>query len=305
MIARTRFPLVRLQARPWLWAGCVAALSVMMVVPRIALGGPIQAVVSILPEKFFVDRIGGSHVNVSVMVGPGQSPETYEPGPRQMAFLTQARVYFRIGVPFEAAWMDRIRVANPQMLVVDVARGIERRRVGKLDADRATSANAEPDPHVWLSPPLAKRMSVRILKALIALDPAHKEEYQLNDKKLVANLDALGAEIRSRLSAVKQRTFLTFHPAWGYFADTYGLRQIAIESEGKEPGPRALLRIIEEAKRLRIKVIFVEPQYSRRNAQMIAREIGGRVVEIDPLAENYIQNMRSVAAAIANSLEGR
>jgi zinc transport system substrate-binding protein len=281
----------------------IASALIIGLVPRTAAADPISVVVSILPEKYFVERVGGSHTDVSVMVGPGQSPATYEPTPRQMAALAAARVYFRIGVPFELAWMDRIRVANPDMLVVDVAEGIKRRPVERIGDGKTSDAGRFPDPHVWTSPPLAKRMSTRIRDTLVKLDPLHTAEYERNYASLAADLDALDAEIRDRLSGLKHRTFMAFHPAWGYFADTYGLRQIPIESEGKEPGPRTLLHVIEEARRLGIKVIFVQPQFSRSSAEMVAREIGGRVVPIDPLAEDYIENMRKVAAAFASVLE--
>lgn len=269
-----------------------AIVWLMGLVPLASAADKISVVVSILPEKFFVDHVGGSHVEVSVMVGPGQSPATYEPTPKQLTALAAARVYFRIGAPFETVWMSRIRAANRSMLVVNVAQDVKLRSAG---------VSQFLDPHVWTSPVLAKRISARIEETLMNLDPAHKVEYEHNYAKLADQLDTLDAMIRARLSSLKQRAFLTFHPAWGYFAGTYGLRQIAIEREGKEPGAQTLLHVIEEAKRLNIKVIFVEPQFSRRTAEMVAREIGGRVVTIDPLAENYIDNMRKVAAAVAGA----
>jgi zinc transport system substrate-binding protein len=284
----------------WAVAGLVAAVWLMGFVPRVAAANKISVVVSVLPEKFFVERVGGSRVKVSVMVGPGQSPATYEPTPRQMAALTAARVYFRINVPFELVWMERIRAANPKMLVADVAKGIKRRPVERLGDGRRSDAGRFPDPHVWTSPPLAKGISARIRDALVGLDPVCRDEYERNYAKLAAELDVLDTEIRDRMSSLKQRAFMTFHPSWGYFADTYNLRQIPIESGGKEPGPRTLLYVIEEAKRLDIKVIFVQPQFSRSSAEMVAREIGGRVVAIDPLAEDYIENMRKVAAAFSS-----
>jgi zinc transport system substrate-binding protein len=274
-------------------------------IPCAVAADSMPVVVSILPQKYFVEHVGGPHTDVSMMVGPGQNPATYEPSPRQMAALKAARVYFRIGVPFESVWMNRIRAVNPHMLIVDVAEGIKRRpveRIGNVEIGRVARL---PDPHVWASPPLAKLIAARIRDTFIGLDPAHKQDYERNYARLAAELDALDAEIRDRLSPLKHRAFMTFHPAWGYFADTYGLRQIPIESEGKEPGPRTLLHVIEEAKRLRIKVIFVEPQFSRSSAEMVAREIGGRVVAVDPLAEDYIGNMRKVAAAFAEGLEAK
>jgi zinc transport system substrate-binding protein len=146
-------------------------------------------------------------------------------------------------------------------------------------------------------------MAVRIRDTLIDLDPTNRSDYEHNYAGLAVELDLLDSEIRDRVSSLNKRAFMTFHPSWGYFADTYGLKQIPIESEGKEPGPRTLLHVIEEAKRLDIKVIFVQPQFSRSSAEVVAREIGGRVVPIDPLAEDYVQNMRRIAAAFAEVLE--
>ena len=239
------------------------------------------------------------------MVGPGQNPATYEPSPRQMAALKAARVYFRCGVPFESVCMSRMRAVNPPMLVADVTEGIARRPIDRIGGGESGKRAGLADPHVWASPPLAKRMAARIRDTLIALDPAHKGDYERNYARLAAELDALDTGIRDRLSPLKHRAFMTFHPAWGYFADTYDLRQIPIESAGKEPGPRTLLHVIEEAKRLGIKVIFVEPQFSRSSAEMVAQEIGGRVVAVDPLAEDYVGNMRKVAAAFAEGLEAK
>ena len=266
-----------------------------------AVSHPISVFVSILPEKYFVDRVGGAQVDVSVLVGPGQEPETYEPTPRQMVALSHARVYFRIGVPFETVWIARIQAANPRMLVADLAQGIVKRPLERIGAQGTAGAGGLPDPHVWLSPPLAKRMCERIRDVLTELDPTHRSDFARNYAAFAAELDTLNQEIHARVSGLKEKAFITFHPAWGYFADTYGLKQIPIEVEGKEPGPRTLLRLIDEAKRLRIRVVFVEPQFSRSSAEMVAREIGGRVVTIDPLAEDYLRNMRSVAAAFSAS----
>ncbi len=304
MIGRT-VRLISALARIGGFAGCVAVSCLAGVVPHVAAADTIPVVVSILPQKYLVGRVGGPHTEVTVMVGPGQNPATYEPSPRQMAALKAARVYFRIGVSFESVWMDRMRFVNPHMLVVDVAQGVKRRPVDRIGGKEISKQAGVPDPHVWASPPLAKLISARIRDTFIGFDPAHKGDYERNYARLAAELDALDTVIRDRLSPLKHRAFMTFHPAWGYFADTYDLRQIPIESEGKEPGPRTLLQVIQEAKRLGIKVIFVEPQFSRSSAEMVAREIGGRVVAVDPLAEDYVGNMGKVAAAFAEGLEAK
>jgi zinc transport system substrate-binding protein len=273
----------------------------MMVLTDGAQARPISVFVSILPQKYFVERIAGCQADVSVMVGPGDSPETYEPTPRQIAALSEARVYFQIGVPFERVWMTRLRAANPAMLVVDITVGIQRRSIEGSETAPSDHAGLS-DPHVWTSPMLVKSMAVHIRDTLMKLNPAHAETYERNYRQFAADLDALDAEIRTRLSPYAGGAFLVFHACWGYFADGYGLRQIAIEAEGKEPGPRTLARIISEAKALKIRVVFVQPQFSRASAEMIAKQIGGHVVAVDPLAENYIENMRQVATSFAEAL---
>jgi zinc transport system substrate-binding protein len=279
-----------------------------------ALAGPARAVpaappdalrafVSILPQRVLVERVAGQRAVVTVLVGPGQSPATYEPTPRQIARLAEARVYFRIGVPFEAAWLDRIRAASPGLQIVDTAESIPRRDVDPTVAGAASAKGGLRDPHVWTDPRLAKVMAGSIRDALSRLDPAHAEEYARNASAFSADLDALDARIRRLLAPARGGAFLVFHPSWGYFADAYGLRQIPVESEGKEPGPRTLAAVVERARALGIRVVFVQEQFSRRTAEAIAKEIGGRVVAVDPLAEDYLANLWKVAEAFAAALE--
>jgi zinc transport system substrate-binding protein len=268
-----------------------------------AHSAPLRVFVSILPQKNFVERVAGRRAEVTVLVGPGQSPATYEPTPRQIARLASARAYFRIGVPFEAAWLDRIHAANPGLTVVDTAAGIPRRTVNHATAESAFAEGGLEDPHVWTDPALVKVMAQATRDALARLAPEHADEFARNQAAFGADLDALDAEIRGLLSAARGRAFLVFHPSWGYFADAYGLRQIPIESGGKEPGPRTLAAVVERARALGIRVVFVQEQFSRRTAEVIARQIGGRVVAVDPLAEDYVSNLRRVAASFAAALE--
>lgn len=270
---------------------------------------PIRVFVSVLPLKYLVERVGGSHVTAEVMVGPGQSPATYEPAPKQMSRLGQADLYFRVGVPFERVWMQRLTDLNRHMRIVDLRDGINLRRVEEHHHDDAGEKSDDEhgddtlDPHVWTSPVLAGIMADHIRAALSDIDPSHAKAYQAGFDTLAKDLSTLDKDLRKRLAGVTHRKFLVFHPSWGYFADTYGLQQIAIEAAGKEPGPRTLARIIALAKRENIHVIFVQKQFSRTTASTVARAIDGKVVAIDPLAENYIDNMRKAADAFFTSLE--
>lgn len=296
------------------WTFILAPLLIVLSLVTLGLAkqpdnAPVRVFVSVLPLKYLVERVGGSHVTAEVMVGPGQSPATYEPAPKQMSRLGQADLYFRVGVPFERVWMQRLTDLNRHMRIVDLRDGINLRRVEEHhhhDAGEKPDdehGNDTLDPHVWTSPALARIMADHIRASLTDIDPAHAKAYQVGFDSLATDLTELDKDLRKRLAGVTHRKFLVFHPSWGYFADTYGLQQIAIEASGKEPGPRTLARIIALAKRENIHVIFVQQQFSRTTASTVARAIDGKVVPIDPLAENYIDNMRKAADAFFTSLE--
>ncbi|MDN5849398.1 MAG: zinc ABC transporter substrate-binding protein [Nitrococcus sp.] len=264
---------------------------------------PLRVFVSILPVKTFVERIGGDRVQVAAMVQPGSNPHTYEPTPRQVAALSDTELYFRIGVPFEQSWMDRIRSMNPEMKVIDLRAGLAQRNMRNHDhpAD-ANHAHASQDFHIWTNPRLVISMAAHIRDALTRADPAGAAEYAANYQAFAADLRALDGEIRSLFAGLDNRRFLVFHPAWGYFADAYGLEQIAIEVEGKPPGAASLARLIERAKREDIHTIFVQRQFSAAPALAVARAIDARVVRVDPLAENYTASLRQFARSLREAM---
>jgi len=275
--------------------------------------GRLLVFVSVLPQQTFAERIGGERVRVRAMVQADQSPHTYEPTPRQVAELARAQLYLRTGVAFEDAWMPRIRAANPRLRVIDLRQGLplltivdhhhdEHDHDHPHGLDHAHGRDA-PDPHIWTSPPLVKAMSATIRDALIALDPAGSEVYRANQAAFAAELDALDGELRTLLEDLPSRRFMVYHPAWGYFAETYGLTQVAIEREGKEPGARTLTALIEQARREGVRLILVQPQMNPKSAQEIARAIGGEVAVIDPLAADYADNLRRLARLIAGARE--
>jgi len=285
------------------FAGCVAAET-----GRDDAGASLQVTVSILPQRYIIERIGGERVAINVMVGPGDEPHAYEPKPEQLRALAASRAYFRIGVEFEDAWMDRFRSANPDMLIVDMAEGIERIPlrdhvipVGEPPGDH-DHAEGEPDPHIWLSPTRVTTMVGTVRDALSVLDPAHADEYAERAADLLRDVRELDDDIRQTLSGLSSRAFLTFHPAWGYFADDYALEQFAVEIGGQEPSPAELASVIRAAREHNIRVVFAQPTFSTRSAETIAEEIDGRVVLIDPLAEDWLNNMRDVAATFASVL---
>jgi zinc transport system substrate-binding protein len=287
---------------------------ILLLLPAVLGAEPLRVFVSVPPQKTFVEKIGGAHVEVRTMVRPGHDPHTYAPTPQQVSALAQADLYIRIGVPFEHAWMKRIRSANPAMQVLDARTDIELRDMAHHDHDAEEvqagdhhhehkGERTARDPHIWTSPPLVTQMARAIRDRLAGLDPAHARDYARNHDAFAAELKALDGELRSLLEHLPNRRFMVFHPAWGYFADTYGLTQVPIEREGKAPGARALATLIEQARREKVKVVFVQPQFDKRSARQVARAIGGSVVAIDPLAADYADNLRRAARRMAEALQ--
>lgn len=280
-------------------------------VSRSSFAEPLSIFTSVLPSSYLVERIGGEAVRVSTLVEPGQSPETYEPTPRQMALLSGSQLYFRIGVPFEHVWMKKIVSMNPKIKVVDLRQGITLREIeghhhseeGKdacLDADHEEHGK---DPHLWLSLRNATIMAETIAEALEQWAPERKEQFRKNLSELNAELKQADDDVRRLLAPHQGRRFMVFHPAWGYFADDYGLEQVPIEIEGKSPNARALARLIDRAKAETIRVIFVQKQFSTVSAEAVAKAIGGKVVAMDPLSPDYVNNFRSIAETLAEGLQ--
>ena len=251
--------------------------------------------VSIAPQKSFVERIADDLVEVEVLVPPGASPVTHEPTPRQMLALAEATVWFRIGVPFEDTWAPRIRANFPQLSIIDTRSGI--------DLQSTSARGGRPDPHIWMSPRLVMKQAETIRDALIDLLPENEEAFRAGHAAFAAELADLDEELTARFAGLTQRRFMIYHPALGHFARDYGLEQIAIEIDGREPGPASLTRIIQQARKADIYVIFVQQEFSRSAADAVARAIDGEVISIAPLAENTLENIRSIAEALLQVLE--
>ena len=249
---------------------------------------PIPIFVSIVPQKYFVERIGGNDVKVEVMVKPGESPATFNPNPKKMSRLATSKLYFSIGVPFERIWVSRLKTIHPDLQFISLH-------------NKLSNPRDKHDPHIWLSPLLAKKMLTEIEAALSKAKPERADFFKRNSMDLAQELDILDQEIRDIIATAKSRNFMVFHPAWSYFAETYDLKQVAIEHQGKEPGPRALQKIINTGKKLNIKTIFVQRQFGLSVAKNVSQIIGANVEEIDPLAENYFENMRKIAKAISGA----
>ncbi len=267
----------------------------------------LDVVVSILPQKAFVKAVGGEHVNVKELIPPGGSPATYEPKPSDLVNVEKADIYFRVGhIPFEKSHAEKFAGLNPNMKIVDTSVNVELRYFGEYEEH--THEHEEEhhheavDPHIWLSPMQVKKQIDVIADALSEIDPDNANEYMKNAEDFKKELDNLHNELELKFKELKTDKLMVFHPAWGYFADEFSLEQIAIEQDGKEPTAKQLQHLIDEAREENIKVIFVQSQFNKEIAESIADEIDAVVVSINPLSDDYINNLRNVTTTIAEHL---
>jgi zinc transport system substrate-binding protein len=265
----------------------------------------IRVAVSVPPQAYFVERIGGQRVTVEVMIPPGYSHVDYSLTPRQIVALSRSRLYVAVGHP--AFEIERARIAPlladlPDLEVVDMSRGMRLIDGEGEGGEHAGHGHAGGDPHLWVAPESVAVAARNIAAALVRIDPAHASGYRANLRRFEADIAALDREIRARLGPGRGGAFMVYHPTWGYFARAYGLRQVAIEAEGKEPSAVRLIQLIDDARRERVRVIFVQSGFPRKSAQVIADAIGGRVLVADPQERDWLGNLRRVTIELSGAL---
>ncbi len=252
--------------------------------------------VTIPPQREFVKEIGGDKVKVTLMVPPGQSPHSYEPETSQMRELAKADMYFKVGsgIEFEKTWMSTMKEYNPDMKIVDGSKGIELLSMDSHEVVDHDHNDEDIDPHIWLSPKNAIKMIDNLVKEMKENDPGNEDFYQENAEGYKNKLNDLDSELQDELAPYKNDDFLVYHPSFGYLAHDYNLTQVPIQEEGKEPGTKGLENIIDQAKENNISVVFISPQFDESNAKTIADEIDGEVAILNPLAEDYLENMEKM-----------
>ena len=250
----------------------------------------ISVAVTIAPLGEFARAVGGEMVVVTVVVPPGAEPHTFEPTPSLMVDMAKADLYVMNGAGLEF-WMDKLLGANKRMVVVDSSQGIS----------LLQESEDEIDPHIWLSLRNAAIQVENICSGLIEIDPQNKDYYIKNRDDYLGKLKALDEELGQTFAGKKAKIFIVQHPAWTYFARDYDLRQVPLMEGEKEPGPRYLGEVIELARKNNITAVFVEPQFNPKSAEVIGREMNARIVALDPLAGNYLDNMRYASREIAQS----
>ncbi|WP_024950488.1 MULTISPECIES: metal ABC transporter solute-binding protein, Zn/Mn family [Cobetia] len=342
-LRRTLRPTLRLRLTTALLGG-LAALSAPWAMAQTD-EQPLKVAVSIPPLHWMVDQLAGDFVDITTLVTPGNSPDTYDPTPRQVAALSSVPLYLAIGVPFEQVWLPRLEQNQPEMQVVHLEAGLKTRFFGAGEAHHhddhanhdehedhadhdehedhtnhdehedheAHAAHAghddhgedqgEADPHLWLDPERMMKMIERTSDVLEAHIPEHASDIQANEQQLLASLDALDSEISQQLAPYQGRNFMIFHPSFGYFSDRYQLVQHAIETSGREPTPREMAQVIARAKSEKIGTIFVSGQFSQTAAKRIASSLNAKVAVLDPLAEDYPENLRQASIALRKGFE--
>jgi zinc transport system substrate-binding protein len=289
--------------------------------------GRLLVAVSIIPQAWLVRAVGGPRVDVVTLVTPGESHHTYQPTDAQVSRVMASAVFFRIGTSFEnAPWFHALEAAGKPR-VVDLRDGVSlldmaahhdddeegppdpprkgtvpfslTRKLGQSPADRF----AGKDPHIWLSPRRLKIQAATIAQTLAEQDPAHRGEYERNLAAVQQRLDELERTLAARLAPLKGKAFFVFHPAWGYFADDYGLRQISVEVEGKEPSDQELTQLQRQARQSGVKVVFVQPQFGGRSARAVADAAGARLETADPLPADLPAGLLQLADALVASYQ--
>ena len=259
-----------------------------------------RVLVSVAPYKYFVERIAGNTVDVAVVVPPGVSSHTYEPTPKQMVAFANSDLWFQVGEAFEPGMERALKSQNPKLQVVSLRKGIDLiRAMHGQEHDSHCCGKDMIDLHIWLSPSEVQVQAKTIADTLSERYPTEAFRFQSGLDALLADLQALDDEIQFLLAGDKGKVLFVSHPAYGYYARDYGLEQLSVEFEGKDPTPQQLTALLQRARNANVKVLFVQPQYPSKGARLIADQLDIRVISVDPYSEDYIENLRMLSRLFA------
>ncbi len=261
--------------------------------------GRLSVLVSIVPQKYFVNRIAGDLVDVTVLIPPGASPVTYEISPSDMRVVNSADIWFTIGLQKEEEWSQDFPSINEELAIESTISNIEKLSISRYGIPEESDLHSDhshesDDPHVWLSPELVKRQVEEMCRILSNADPVNRDVYSANLAVLLGEIEEIQESAHQIFDSVPGKSFIVFHPAWGYFADEFNLNQVPIEIAGNDPTPSEMVELINYARGNLIDVIFVSPQFSDVAANTIAEDVGASIIIIDPLAFDWIENMNLV-----------
>lgn len=256
--------------------------------------------VSILPQKYFVEKIAGSTYDVLVMIPPGASPATYEPTPYQIKQLQHVPLYFSNGyIGFEKSWLNKIAATNADMQIWDLSEGVS--LIAAEDSSHTGHIHTGGiDPHYWMSPEEVKKLAENIMLGLSRINPERGDFYAGNYVRFLEEIDSLAKDIEQKIRKFEGKSFIIFHPALSYFARDYGLVQLSVEWEGKSPTLAHFKNVIDQARKENLKTVLVQRQFETDNAQAVAEELGGEVVVIDPLAEDWTGSIQMITDTLVS-----
>lgn len=315
--------------KPIVWPlrrfGCLFLL--VGLVQTIALAqSPLRVVVAIEPQAFLVERIGGDRVQVQTLIQANQDPHTFQISPRQVQSLAQAKILFTSRTPFEERLTEKIAQTYPNLRIEDMAARIQRKWSDKhehgekgtegskqeiasppLSSTPAASASSTTltatDPHIWLSPRFLRIQAENIARTLAELDPSQSDSSKQNLQAFLKDLDAVDQRIERQLAPYKGRAFYVYHPAFGCFANDYGLIQKSVEIEGKAPTAKQLSQLVEQARADRVRVLFSEEQFNQRSPGILAEAIGAQVKPLNPLARDVLKNLDTIARNLEEAFQ--
>ena len=259
--------------------------------PPLAQGDAVKVTVAIPPQAFVANELFGPYISVSTLIPQGMSHESYEPTVRQVRALSDSRAYISLGhrrFTFESQFLSGLIAEQRNLTLINSAKNIKLR---------------DDDIHYWLAPAAMRQMIENVEHDLVPVISGDATVLAQRKSDLMGRVDALEQELTTMLVPYRGRSFLVFHPSWGYFASQFGLEQLALEHEGKEPGPRHIESMLMRARAAKVKVVFIEPGMARQSAEAVAAELGGSVEVLDPLAYDWIANLRQVATRLKASFE--
>ena len=259
--------------------------------------------VTIDPQRYFLEQIVGDKFTINTLVPPGTSPETYEPAPSVMVDMNKSKQYFMVGdLGFEKAWSKRLAENNPRIKIIDCSQNlelIEGVEHNHTDDHGHSHSHGGMDPHIWSSPAAVKGLTKNMLNSIIEFDPEYKETYLLNYNNFIGRVNNTDSIIKELLTDIPTRSFIIFHPSLGYFSHQYDLHQYSIESEGKNPSPAQIKMLIDNASKENINTVFIQRGFDEKNAEVVAREIGADVFEIDPLSYDWDTELIKIAKILS------
>lgn len=263
--------------------------------------------VTIEPQRYFAEKIARDKFIINSMVAAGLNPESYDPTPQQMVNLGQSEAYLKIGhIGFEQAWMENLIKNNAHLKVFDLSEGYHLIETGDhANCNEHGHQHGGVDPHIWSSISGAQKVAENTLAAFIALDPENEAYYTANYNELSDEIVSTKKELQQQLDSLQSRTFIIYHPALTYLADEFGLTQLCIEMDGKEPSPALLKELIETARNNQAKVVFIQQEFDQKNAELIAKETGCKLIVINPLAYNWHDELVRIAMALNNQVANK